>query len=62
MPVKTKRMSSGIRSGTLAGMVLSILHLLPWDKLLETIFLAAIGASASFLVSRLWHCFFKPKP
>ena len=61
MPVKPKRMNS-IKSGTLAGATLSILHLLPWDKLLETIFLAAVGASASFLVSRLWHHFFKAKP
>ncbi|WAC42233.1 hypothetical protein [Pedobacter sp. SL55] len=52
---------NSIRSGTLAGATLSILHLLPWDKLLETVFLAAVGASASFLVSRLWHRFFKPK-
>lgn len=54
-------MNSEIKSGTLAGTTLSILHLLPWDRLLETIVLAAVGASASFLVSKLWHYFFKPK-
>ena len=53
--------SADVKVGTFSGFCLSLFGLMPFERIVETIFLAAVGAVVSLLVSRLMQQIFKKK-
>lgn len=50
-----------VKVGTYSGIFFSLFGLMPVERILETIFLAAIGAVVSLLVSKLMQQILKKK-
>lgn len=53
--------SADVKVGTFSGFCLSLFGLMPFERILETTVLAAVGAVVSILVSRLMQHLFKRK-
>lgn len=53
--------STEVKFGTCGGLCFSLLSIMSLERVLETIFLAAIGAVVSLLVSRLMQRLLKKK-